>query len=93
MPRDVNDVFRSKYCISSVSVLRSHVMVQAVSRRPLVAETRVRFGVIPCEICDVQSINGTGFSPGTSIYSFHYHSTNAPYSSINLTPTLYNLSN
>jgi hypothetical protein len=34
-------------------------MTQAVSRRPLAAENRVRSQVNTCEICDVQSGNGT----------------------------------
>jgi hypothetical protein len=38
-------------------------MAQAVSRRPPTAETRVRFRVSPCGICDGQSGTGTGFSP------------------------------
>jgi hypothetical protein len=37
-------------------------MAQAVSRRPLNAEDRVRCQVSPCEICGGQSGTGTGFS-------------------------------
>jgi hypothetical protein len=29
----------------------------------------------------VNSVTGTGFSPSTSVFHSHYHSTNAPYSS------------
>jgi hypothetical protein len=56
-------------------------MAQAVSRRLLTAEARVRSQVIPCEICRGRSVTGTGFSPSTSVFPCKYHSTNAPYSS------------
>jgi hypothetical protein len=50
-------------------------MAQAVSRRPLIAEARVRSGVSPCGICVGQSGTGTGFSPKyfgfTLSISFH----------------------
>jgi hypothetical protein len=36
-------------------------MAQAVSRRPLTTEARVRAQVNPCGICDGQSGTGTGF--------------------------------
>jgi hypothetical protein len=48
------------------------VMAQAVSRRPLTAEARVRSRVNPCEIFIGQSGSGTGFSP------CQFHSTCAP---------------
>jgi hypothetical protein len=57
-------------------------MAQAVSRRPLTAEARVRGRLDPCGICGGQSGIGTGFSPSSSVFSCHYHSTIAPYSSI-----------
>jgi hypothetical protein len=38
-------------------------MAQAVSRRPLIAEARVRSRVSPCGVCGEQSGTGTGFSP------------------------------
>jgi predicted small secreted protein len=44
-------------------------MAQAVSRRPLTAETRVRTRVSPCGISDGQSGTGTGFSPSSSLSS------------------------
>jgi hypothetical protein len=43
-------------------------MAQAVSRRPLTAEARVRSRVSPCGICGGQSGIGTGFSPSTSVF-------------------------
>jgi len=57
-------------------------MAQAVSRRPLTAEARVRARVSPCGICGGQSGTGTGFSPSSSVFPCQYHSTVAPYSSI-----------
>jgi hypothetical protein len=38
-------------------------MAQAVSRRPLTAEARVRSRVSQCGVCGGQSGTGTGFSP------------------------------
>jgi hypothetical protein len=52
-------------------------MAQAVSRRPLTAEARVRFRVSSCGICGGQSGTGTGFSPNTSVYPCQFHSTGA----------------
>jgi hypothetical protein len=42
---------------------KDRAMAQAVSRRPVTADARVRFRVSPCEICGGQSGTGTGFSP------------------------------
>jgi hypothetical protein len=53
-------------------------MAQAVSRRPLTAETRVRSRVSPCRICGGQSGTETGFSPSTSVFPCQFHSTGAP---------------
>jgi hypothetical protein len=41
-------------------------MAQAVSGRPLTAESRVRTRVNPCGICGEESGTGTGFSPSSS---------------------------
>jgi hypothetical protein len=49
-------------------------MAQAVSRRPLTAEARVRSRVGPCGICGVQSGTGTG----TLVFPCQVHSTGAP---------------
>jgi hypothetical protein len=57
------------------------VMVQAVGRRPVTAESRVRLQSSPCEICGEQSGNGTCFSPTTSVFPYRYHTKNDPYSS------------
>jgi hypothetical protein len=46
-----------------VKAAGGRAMAQAVSRRPLTAEVRVRSRVNPCEICGGQSGIGTGFSP------------------------------
>jgi hypothetical protein len=53
-------------------------MVQAVIRRSLIAEARVRSRVSPCGICGGQSCTGTGFSPSSSAFPCQFHSTGAP---------------
>ena len=53
-------------------------MAQAVSRRPLIAEARVRFWVSPSGICGVQSGTETGVSPSTSVFTCQFHYTGAP---------------
>ena len=53
-------------------------MAQAVSRRPLTAEVRVRSRVSPCEIFVGQSGTGTGFSTSTSVFPCQFNSTGAP---------------
>jgi hypothetical protein len=53
-------------------------MVQAVSRRPLTAEARVRSRDSPCGICGGQSGTGTDFSLSTSVFPCQYHCTGAP---------------
>jgi hypothetical protein len=50
-------------------------MAQAVSHRPLTAESRVRALVNPCGICSEQSGTGTGFSQSSSVFPCQYHST------------------
>ena len=53
-------------------------MAQAVSRRPLTAETRIRSQASPCGICGAQSGTATGFSTSTSVFPSQFHSTGAP---------------
>ena len=53
-------------------------MAQAVSRRSLTAEARVRSRVALCGICGGQCGTWTGFSPSTSVFLCPYHSTGAP---------------
>jgi hypothetical protein len=50
-------------------------MDQAVSRRPLTAESRVRARVNPGGVCGEQSGAGTGFSPSSSDFPCQYHPT------------------
>jgi hypothetical protein len=47
---------------------QGRAMTQAVSRRPLTAEARVRSRVSPCGICGRQSGTGEDFSPSTSVF-------------------------
>jgi hypothetical protein len=49
-------------------------MTQAVSRRPLSADTQVRARVIPCGTCGGQSSIGTGFPSRSSVFSCRYNS-------------------
>jgi hypothetical protein len=49
-------------------------MAQAVSRRPVTVESRVRSRFTPCEIYGGQSGTGTGFSPSFSVLHCKYHS-------------------
>jgi hypothetical protein len=53
-------------------------MDQAVGRRPLTAQARLRFRVSLCGICGGQSGTGTGFSPSTSVFPCKFNSTSAP---------------
>jgi hypothetical protein len=53
-------------------------MAQAVSRRPLTAEARVRSRVSPCGVCGGQSGTGTGFFSELSVFPCEFHSTGAP---------------
>jgi hypothetical protein len=45
-------------------------MAQAVSRRPLTAESRARARVNPCGICGGQIGTRIGFSPSSSVFPF-----------------------
>jgi hypothetical protein len=55
------------------NMAKGRAMTQAVSRRPLTAETRVN----PCGICGRQSGTGKVFSPITSVSPCQFHSTGA----------------
>ena len=50
-------------CVKGTPRLSGRAMAQAVSRRPLTAEARVRSRVGPCGICSGQSGTETVFSP------------------------------
>jgi hypothetical protein len=64
-------------CKASVKS-KGSVMAQAVSRRPLTAEARLRFRVSPCGIYGGQNGTETGCSPSTSVSPCQFHSTGAP---------------
>jgi hypothetical protein len=51
--------------IAYIMVQFGRAVAQAVSRRPLTAEARVR----PCGICGGQSGTRTGFSPTSSVFT------------------------
>jgi hypothetical protein len=53
-------------------------MAEVVSRRPLIAEVRIRCLVSPCGICGGQSGTATGFSPSTSVLPCKFHSIGVP---------------
>jgi hypothetical protein len=55
-------------------IVQSRATAQAVSRRPLTAESRVRAWVNPCGIWGGQIGTGTGFSHSSSGFPCQYHS-------------------
>jgi hypothetical protein len=63
----------------SIDLLQDRAVFQAVSRRLLTAEARIRAEVSPCGICGGQSATGTGFSPMNSVFHCQYHYISAPY--------------
>jgi hypothetical protein len=69
-------VFTARYGLSlnilQVNLSLGHAMAQAVSRRLLTTEARVRSQVSPREICGWQSDTGRGFSPSSSIFPCQY---------------------
>jgi hypothetical protein len=76
--------FRIVYGTAAKTLLQTRglAIAQAVSRRILTAEPRVRSQVNTCGICGGQSGTGTGFSPSPSVFPCRYHSTATPYSLI-----------
>jgi hypothetical protein len=60
----------SKVLVLTINCGRA--MAQVVSRRPLIAEARVRPLVNARGICGEQSGTGTGFSPSSSIFPCQY---------------------
>jgi hypothetical protein len=66
--------------IRELRAAHGRAMTQAVNRRPLAAENRVRSQVSSCEICGVQCGPETGYSQSfPPLVSFHHYAT--PYSS------------
>jgi len=63
---------------------------QAVSPRPLTTKARVLSKASPCGICGRQSVSRTSYSPSTSAFHRHFHSTNSMYSFLR---TIHNPSN
>jgi hypothetical protein len=60
-----------------VAHLQGRAMAQAINRRPLTAEARVRSRVSPCGIFGGQSGTGTGFPPSTLAFPCQFLSTGA----------------
>ena len=67
-----------KMVLAAVCTHRGRAMAQAVSRRPLTADARVRSRLGPCGICGGRSSVGIGFSPSTSVFPCQFHSTRSP---------------
>jgi hypothetical protein len=49
--------------------IEGHAVAQVVSRRPPIAEARVRARVSPCGTCGGQSGTGTELSPSSSVFA------------------------
>jgi hypothetical protein len=62
----------------ALRLTKGRAMAQAVSRRPLTVECRVRARVIPWGSCGWQSLTATGFSPTSSVLPCQCHSTVFP---------------
>jgi hypothetical protein len=65
----------SFYLLTHPHNLAVRAMAQAVSRRPLTAEARVRSRISPCGICGGQIGTETGFPLSYSVLPCQYHST------------------
>jgi hypothetical protein len=57
------------------SIILGRAVTQAVSRRSLTAEARVRAQVSAWGLCIGQSGTGAGFAPSCSVFPCHHHST------------------
>ena len=68
-------------------------MSQAVSRWPFMAEARIQSQAVHIEFVVGRVALGQIFLRVLPIFSFQYHSTNAPFSLVNLSRMLYNLNN
>jgi hypothetical protein len=68
-------------------------MALAVCRRPLTAEARISSQASPCRVNGGQSGTETRFSLNVLVLSRQYYSANSPYSFVDISTILYNLSN
>jgi len=71
-------VFTARYELNP-EIIHATLQAQAVSRRPVTAEARIRSQASPGGICGGHSVNGTGFSSSTSDFSCHCIVTNVEY--------------
>jgi hypothetical protein len=66
---------------------------QAISRQRLTEESQDQSQATPFGIYGGQGGKGTGFSPSTSLFRWHYYSTNGAFSFTRLSSMLHYLSN
>jgi len=64
--------------LAKVRIQKGCAVAQAVNRRLLIADARVRSQASLCEICGGQSGPVAGFSPSSSVFLCQYHSSHAP---------------
>jgi len=69
---------------------RCRAVAKVVSHWPFATESGVWSQAIPCGIYGRQSDTGMRFTPSTSVFLCHYHSTNVPYLFIHLSWPQYN---
>ena len=72
-------MFDFDLCFMHMLVSVNDHMVQALSRRPAIAEARVQSQARPCGICGARSGTGIRFSPSSSVFPCQYHSASATY--------------
>jgi hypothetical protein len=83
-PREIQvEVLSPKLYNLYLNDILGRAMAQAVTRRPLTVEARIRSRVSPRRICGGQSGTGTGLSPSTSAFPCRFHCTGTPLHGIN----------